>query len=224
MIELTPDNYFGHLNLGATLYLMGQPDSARAAYERSLALRPTWDAYTNLGSIEFSEGRYEAAARLYERALEMDDRDYRLWYNLATAYAYLPDGEDRARDAYRQAAERAEAERQINPRDPELLTALADCYANLGRGDVAYSLVQEAADLPSLNVHQMFRVGEMFEELGNRERALEWIGRALENGMPLAQIDHAPALDELRSDPRFQELARRHSDSGSTPHAQGDEP
>jgi hypothetical protein len=50
---------------------------------------------------------------------------------------------------------------------------------------------------------------ESYEELGDRDRALLWLGRAVDNGVMLAQLERMPSLDKLRKDPRFAQLANR---------------
>jgi hypothetical protein len=49
----------------------------------------------------------------------------------------------------------------------------------------------------------MARVGMSFEDLGERERALEWIAKALERGYSRSYLELSPALRELRADPRY---------------------
>ena len=55
----------------------------------------------------------------------------------------------------------------------------------------------------------MLRVGDIYEELGERERALEYIGRALELGYPPDDLEHLPGLEDLSADPRFEQLLNR---------------
>ena len=43
--------------------------------------------------------------------------------------------------------------------------------------------------------------------LGQRQKALVWIERSLQGGYPLHVIEDYAAFDNLRSDPRFVEIA-----------------
>ena len=45
--------------------------------------------------------------------------------------------------------------------------------------------------------------------LGEKEQALEWLEKAFERKEPIAELRHIPLFDELRSEPRFQELIHR---------------
>jgi hypothetical protein len=49
----------------------------------------------------------------------------------------------------------------------------------------------------------MFTIGAIFEMLGDREKALEWIEKAVNNGYSLSEIELLPDLIELRKDKRY---------------------
>ena len=52
----------------------------------------------------------------------------------------------------------------------------------------------------------MYFLAETYERLGDRERALFWIGRSLRAGFSLRIIEDYPDFDALRADPRFADL------------------
>ncbi len=55
-----------------------------------------------------------------------------------------------------------------------------------------------------------FYVAEIHANLGDKDKALEWLGRAVdERDGDLEMIKVHSAFDDLRSDPRFQDLLRR---------------
>jgi eukaryotic-like serine/threonine-protein kinase len=204
VIELTPDNERGYRNLGGVLQTIGRNEEAERALEQSLALRPTYAAASNLATVRFDRGEYTGAVRAFEKALELDDRDYRVWRFLAAAYYWGPGERDKATNAYRRAAELAERHLSINPRDAEALVALSDCRAMLGETKRAHELVQKALALAPENVEVMQTAGEVYEALGDRTQALRWINGALEKGYPVERVERVPALAELRADARYQ--------------------
>ncbi len=205
VIDLTPDNYIGYMNLGNTYYFLNRLDEARSMYERSLELQKTYDAASNLATLNFIEGRYGEAARAYETALDINNRDYQVWGNLASAYYWTPDMREKAFPAYERAVELAEEQRQINPNDPDIVISLAGYTATIGDEDEARIYIQEALDMAPDNTTIMFHAGTTYERLGEREKALHWIGRAIEHGYSEAEIINQPELQELISDERFQE-------------------
>jgi hypothetical protein len=50
----------------------------------------------------------------------------------------------------------------------------------------------------------MFRAAVVYEQVGDRERALQWIARAIQGGYSRDLIERSPSLAQLRTDPRFQ--------------------
>lgn len=123
---------------------------------------------------------------MYEQALEINDRDYLLWGNLASAYMYTPGKEDKALPAYQKAIELALEQYDINPGDPELLISLAGYEAVLGNEQRVRDYMSEALKLAPDNSYIMYRTGTTHERLGDRNEALYWIKKAIDAGYPLS--------------------------------------
>jgi serine/threonine-protein kinase len=219
VVSLTPDSFWGYNNLGGAYLGLERSADARQMFERSLKIEPNYGAYSNLGSIYFSEGRYGEAASMFEKALEKDPRDYKVWGNLASTYYWMPEKKQQASSIFRRAAGMAETQRKINPRSSALLSNLALYYAMMGDRNKALDLVRQALDSAPQDVNVMYRAAQTYEQLGQRDPALEWIGKALANGYPRTAIDRSPGLRELRKDSRFQSLQNR-SESEMKKHSQ----
>jgi len=211
-VTLVPDGFYAHNDLGALYFNLGRWTDALKMWKRSLEIEPNYAAYSNLGILHHMEMRYADAARMYEKALELDNRNYRVWGNLASACYWAPSERGRAMATYQRAAQMAEEERKVNPRDPEVLSDLAEYYAMIGERTRALSLVQQALSLAPDNIDVMVRAGLIYELLGERDTALEWVGKALEHGYPRALIERLPELQQLQADPRFQRMRQESSD------------
>jgi len=218
VIELTPDNAFGYLNLGAAYWGLEQMDDAQKMFERSIEVEPNYRAYNNLSTLLYMEQRYAEAAAVCEKALKLNDTSYTTWATLANASFWATGRREKAYEGYRRAAELAEKQRSLTPRDPRVLTSLAGYYAVLGENDRASSLVADALEIAPENPRIAYFAGHTYEQMGDRDKAIEWIGRALENGYPKSDVERDPWLVELRSDDRFQQLLARvgRSDSSET--------
>ncbi len=206
---LTPDNSRGYNNLGGVYYLMEKWEDARVMFERSLSLQKSYSVASNLGTLYFIEGRFADAARTYEMALEINEHDYLLWGNLASAYYWVPGKREKAMEVYRQAIDRAEESRKINPNDPQVLSSLAGYYAMFGERSKATDLITRSLEIAPRNSRIMFEAGTVFEQLDDRENALHWIGQALQNGHSQSEIEHQPELRELLADGRYRQIVRR---------------
>ena len=53
----------------------------------------------------------------------------------------------------------------------------------------------------------MFFTADAYERLGERERALHWVGLALGAGYPPAILEDYEGFADLRADPRFVAMA-----------------
>lgn len=206
VVDLTPDNYRGYNNLGGIYYYLKRWPDARQMFERSLALKKTSGACSNLGTLYYKEGAYANAARTYETALDLNDKNYLVWGNLAAAYYWAPGEREKAKKAYQHAIELAEQVLTVNPKDADVLSQLAGYYAMVGERKRSESLIKKALSFASGNSQVMYVVGAAYEQMGNREEALHWIGEAVRNGYSLAEIEHEPELRELMADKRFQSL------------------
>jgi serine/threonine-protein kinase len=208
VVELTPDNARGLTNLGGIYFMLKRWPDARQMFERSLALKKTYGACSNLGTLYYKEGEYAKAARMYETALDLNDKDYRVWGNLAAAYYWAPGERGKAEKTYWHAIELGEKQKEVNQRDPEVISHLAGYHAMLGERTEALSLIGRAITLAPKDVQVMYRVGAAYEQMGDREKALMCVGQALRNGYPLAEIEHEPELRQLVADTRFQQLKK----------------
>lgn len=203
VVALTPDNYWGYNNLGGLLFYLERWDEASQMFERSIAIQPNYGAFSNLGALYLSKGQFTEAARSYERALALDDHDYQVWGNLASAYYWSPPDRPRSKQPLERAIGGAEVQRQTNPKDPKVLGDLADYYAMLDQRDKAIPLIERALSLSADDPELMFLAGQIYERLGMRSAALKWIGRAIDRRYPRMRILRTPGLEQLCADPRF---------------------
>ncbi len=205
VIELTPDNARGYSSLGAMDLLLKRYDESKTMLEKSISIKPNQAAFTNLGYLYFYQDQYSQAAGYFERAVEMNGRDSLLWHNLASAYQWS-NQRDKARAAFERTAELAEEQRRVNPNRPNVLMDLADCYSMLDQREKSRRLLEQALKLAPNDAPIMFNAGVVYEQLGDRDHALQWIGKAIRGGYSKDLIDKAPSLAHLRADPRYEAL------------------
>jgi len=205
-VALGQDGYVVWNDLGGLYFAVGEIDRAQEMWERSVRIEPNYGALSNLGILHFMNDRFALAAQKYEMALELNNRDYRIWLNLASVLKRVPGEDTRSGEAYSRGIELAEVQRQINPSDPGLLAQLADAYASIGDDDRAISRIDEALELDPNNVETMVTGGCVFEQIGHRDRALSLIANALKCGFPRNQIEPLPELRELMKDPRLDRM------------------
>jgi tetratricopeptide (TPR) repeat protein len=203
---LAPDNPRGHTNLGVVSFKLGRLEEALTTLRRSVEIRPTAVALTNLGATLFYLERFAEAARVFGDAVALDEHNSTAWLNLGRARHHDAPGSAPARAALERAVELAEAERSVNPRDAAVLAALADANSMLGQGRRARDYAERALALAPGEPDVRALAGSVFEALGDRERALTELGAALAAGYPRWEIERDPDLAGLRADPRYTQL------------------
>ena len=209
-VREAPRCYIPSSNLAALYLYLGLFEEARAMYARLVDIAPNAGAYSNLGTVYFEEGRYADAIRMYNKALKLDSDDYTLWGNLAVAY-YFAGQQDTATMYYQEAANRAEAQREATPQSPLLLARLGGYYAMLDQPDRARDLIEQATELSPIPIEVAFSVATTYEQLGQREQALQWLETAVQRGYSLPRIENDPTLRSLRTDPRYREIVQQHN-------------
>jgi serine/threonine protein kinase/tetratricopeptide (TPR) repeat protein len=211
VIQLTPDNSRGYNNLGGIYYYLKQWDSARELFEKSYDIIPSYRAASNLGTLNYVEGRFEYATQWYDRALTFGTNDYIVFGNLATACYWTKDLQWRSPGLFRIAIGLGLQQLSVNPDDAEIVGDLGGYYAMLGQKDSARICAERSLKMDTTDARVMFLAATTYESIGNRDRALQWIGKALDAGYSLSEISNQPELRELYTDPRYKALvSRRH--------------
>ncbi|MBK5292942.1 MAG: protein kinase [Acidobacteriia bacterium] len=207
VLELTPDNANAWLNLGVALRNTRDAAGARRAYERSIAIAPSYAAYSNLAVVSYGEGNYVKAAEIYEKALKLNDRDWRTWHGLAQAYLAAGLGA-KARPVLERSATLAEGSLTGSPNNAVTHAYLASEYGHLGLRDKALRRIETALTLAPDDQRVLSLAGGVYEKLGDRRAALKWLKAALAHGASLESIQRDPDLGKLREDPAFQSLIK----------------
>jgi serine/threonine-protein kinase len=209
VIELAPENVRGYSNLSGIYVLQGKTQDAEEVLRKCLSIEPNYRAYANLGTLFFSQARYSESAQAFEKAAELNGRDARVWRNLGDAYYWTPAEREKAARAYERAAELLTAQRNISPRDPKLMIELALCDSALGKPKEATNLIRRAHMLSPSNPEILFRAAQIYEQSGDHDAALNWLGQAARKGYSISDIQHDPSFQHLREDRRYKLLVQQ---------------
>jgi tetratricopeptide (TPR) repeat protein/TolB-like protein len=203
---LAPENFEGYSNLGAVLSQDGDYAEAIKASQRSIEIRPTLEAYSNLGSAYFALRKFADAAQMYQQGLKLDDHDSLIWGNLGDALYWTPERRPEASVAYRKAISLAQAKLQVNPRDANQLAFVATYKAMTDQKASAFADVQHAIALSPGDADVRFRAALVYNHFGDVERTVASLEKAVGAGFPAAAIRDTPDFDHLRDNARIQAL------------------
>jgi eukaryotic-like serine/threonine-protein kinase len=205
VIELTPDNATAYSNLGAEYMSIGDDASNRLAeetFKKSIAIAPTYAAYANLGNFYMGLHRYDEAAAMTRKALELNDKDYRVWCNL------LLDERNRKNEAgVKEARGRAETllEDYLNkhPQDATAQSWMAIFRSEEQQREKATQLAESALAVAPKDPLVLENVAETYENLGDRGGAVRYTKKSMKNGASLADVQSRPGLKNVLADPTF---------------------
>lgn len=204
--RLMPDNPLVYNNMGVVNLRMRKFEDAIRAFQKSNELEPRSKTLGNVGAAYYMLGRYDEAAATLAKVVEMDERSYVMRANLAAALDRLPGRKQDAIASYRKAIELAQPLLKATPNDYRLLGNLASYHAIAGDRAEALALIRRALALKPESPDVANRAVAVFEFLKDRETALHWAAKALENGYPMESLRSDPELAGLRADPRFHRL------------------
>jgi tetratricopeptide (TPR) repeat protein len=205
IVDLIPHSDVGYKKLAAAYFHMDKPDEFIVASEKAMKIKPSYAVINNLAVVYYYTGDYLKAADTFKEVLNYNTKEYVVYGNIATA-SYFTGQQDSARVYYKKAVEMAEEQRKVNPRNDFLLSDLAGYYARLDSMNKAYRLLDEVKSLDPKSLTVFFTLGDVYEQLGERDQALYWMKKAIKNGATLAKFRLNPGLKNLIADERFIEI------------------
>ncbi|MFL6428469.1 MAG: tetratricopeptide repeat protein [Acidobacteriaceae bacterium] len=203
--EKDPQSFRSYSNLAAALSAQGKSTEVIDALKKSIALHPSADAYSNLGAALFQIRRFDEAAEEFRRSLQLAPGAYNNWSALADAEYY---GGHRVQSLsdYRQGIELATAQLKTSPNDASILGDIAGMYSMLGETSQATDFMNRALAISHTDNELMFNAALLYNQLHQTGPALEWLSKALAAGYSPSVVAKAAALDNLHSNPRYQQL------------------
>ncbi|HEV8369884.1 MAG TPA: protein kinase [Pyrinomonadaceae bacterium] len=194
----TAHQWYGGANLVAT----GRFDQAIAEGRRAVELDPlSLIANVELSAIYGYARQNDQAIAQLRRVIEMDPNWYLARMVLCQTYSF--------KGQFTEATAECEKARALDD-DPAVLSYLARAYVLSGKRDEAAKVVAQMHELAKQRYVPAYGFGFVYAALGDKDQALQWLERSLQDGgweITFLKVD--PAMDSLRSDPRFTDLVKR---------------
>ena len=202
-IQLNTNYANAHHWYAEYLSLVGQHEAAIREAERARELDPlssiinTW-----VGSRYFFARRYDMAVEQYRNVVELDPEFVPAHLALGQAYEKTK--------MFREAIRELETAVRLSGGSPVYMASLAHAYGVTGRRSDALRLIDDLNKLASRRYVASFDVAIAWLGLGDNERALASLEKAIEDRSPrVLFLMVEPRFDPLRSDPRFQAMLKR---------------
>ena len=210
VVALRPDDGDGYQQLGTAYQTLGDNERARDSYQRAIAVNRNPAAYSNLATLEYSAGRFSAAATAYEYAIKFLPNRPLTHRNLGDAYTKLGRTAD-ARREYERAIELTEQMLAVNPGDAANMSRLAVYEGKLGRAAAARRHIDSATALNPGNPEILYRAAVVDALLGDTVNGMKALANALDHGYSATLALADDDLAVLKDLPEFRHrLGARH--------------
>jgi TolB-like protein/tetratricopeptide (TPR) repeat protein len=201
-IELDPRDATAHHIFGFYLGAMGRYEEAYTELQRAIRLDPLSSIISAfLGYIYQYGHRFDQAIDQFQKTLELDPMSGLAHTGLGWAQT--------CKSLYGPAIESLKKGAEFWPASPPI-SWLGEAYAKAGRRDDARKVLEQLGQLSKRQYVTSYELGRIHAAMGDREKAFDCLEAAYEQRacwMILLKVD--PCFDDLRPEPRFQDLLRR---------------
>ena len=199
-IELNPGSAAAHQWYGWYLIVLKRTDEAVKEVKRAQELDPLSSLTNGELGLAYHFGRqYDRAVEEYKKTIEMDATNSFARIGLARL--------DILKGEYEQAiavASKPESD------DPYLIAAIGQAYARWGKRAEAEKVIENLKERSKRSYVPPYAVAGIYIGLGDKQQAIDWLEKSYENREDaMTWLNSDPTLDDLRSEPRFQDLVRR---------------
>jgi tetratricopeptide (TPR) repeat protein len=184
------------------LITIGQVDRGIAELERARKLDPlSLPINATLGRAYRDARRYEQAVDQCRKTLDLDPDFPLARWCLGVSYVAIKHYAEAVIEMQRASAVGA---------SPLYMSGLGYAYAAAGNRVKAKAVIDVLKQGADRTYMPAYFIASIYGELGERERAFEWLQRGYDERDPqVAYLLVDPFMDPLRSDPRFNTLVRK---------------
>ena len=202
-LELNPSSSDAHLVYAHLLSIIGKHAEALSEAKRASELDPV-NLRTNALEAEFliNAGQPDEALARCQRVFELDSN---FWFaHVWASSAYIDKG------MFDEAIAEARKARELSPTVSHPYSFLGYALAKSGKRAEARALLEELLKLSAERYVPPYYVAMIYDGLDQRDEAIAWLERAYEQrDLRMVFLKVERKWDNLRDDPRFQDLSRR---------------
>jgi tetratricopeptide (TPR) repeat protein len=202
-IDLHPALSIVYYWYGEFLMSMGRPAEAIAMTRRAQQADPLSPVLgASLGMILYLARQYDEAVKVLRRAHEIDPDHFLPHLRLGLVRLQ--------QTRYAEAIRELKTAARLANHSTETLAALGTAYAMAGMRGAAHKIVDRLQASQAEHYVLPYNIVKIYAACCDKERALEWLERAYQEGNPdLIELNSEPLLDSLRGEPKFSALMRR---------------
>jgi tetratricopeptide (TPR) repeat protein len=200
-LKLNPNDAMAHSWYGEYLQEMGRNEEALAEVRQAMVIDPL-NAANNLGFVFYTARQYEQAIPAFQKAAELEPNYVDAHLGLGWVYD--------EKKMYGEAVAELEKAANLGDRHALILASLAKVLAESGRKQEARKLLEELKEQSARHYVSPCLFALVHIGLGEKDRAIALLEQCYsERDQWMLYLKVDPHLDDLRSDPRFENLLRR---------------
>ena len=202
-IKLNPGYAYAHNFYAVLLAAFGRFDEAFAHTSRALELDPlSLPINTNLGWLLYLARRFDEAIEQYQKTIELDEGFPLTYRRLAQTFEQT--------QRYSEADAAFQKALSLSGDDVELLSARGHFYAVVGETVKAQEVLSQLRSSATSRYVPSYLIARIYLGLGDIDTTFELLEKARDERYGyLAYLEIEPMFDQIRSDPRYEELLRR---------------
>ena len=202
-LELNPNYATAHQWLAELLSTLKRFDEALAEIKRALDLDPMSVIMNRIyADILQDQRRWDESIEQYKKTIELDP-------SFATAHYFLGRTYE-AQGKYDQAVAQYAIAGRVSGLPPELVEQSSQVYAKSGWKPYLQTTLDQILNQPTVRKFPPFVIATYYARLGDKEQTLAWLERGYEErDFRMTLISVSFEFDNLRSDPRFEQLVQK---------------
>jgi TolB-like protein/Flp pilus assembly protein TadD len=202
-IELNPRFAQAHQWFGFYLATMGHYEESYTELKRAIRLDPCSSIiHWTSGFVYWRARQLDQAIQQHEKALELDPHSTQWHWGLGVACL------DKC--LHERAIAALQTADNLSPNVPIIIGYLGAAHAAAGHLDAAQKILEQLNELSKQRRVNPYIAGRIYAALGKKDEALRWLEIAYRQRDPwMLLLKTEAGFDDLRSDPRFQDLLRR---------------
>ena len=205
-LELNPNQSVVHDDYATVLEVLGRTDEAIVEVNKARELDPLSLLISrNNGRAYYYARHYDQAIRIWLETTEMDPT-FPVVNNWLT-WAYEIEGN------YAEAVDRDLKQEAISGLTAESMASLRQAYKSAGWAGYwqrVLELHQDDLKNPDTSDYDAYAIAHIHRRLGRTDEAFQWLNKACDaRSVWMIWLKVDPALNSLRSDPRFAQLLKR---------------
>lgn len=206
-LELNPNYPTAHHWYAEYLSRFGRHDEAIREIRRAQELDPlSIPIHMIAGNILMMARRYDEAIGQFKQTIEMDPNFLLARVFLSAAYMYKGMYEEALTEAEKRVMRLQDAPEGQVARQRENFAEMRAAYRESG----AKGFHEKWIEVQKRNQEpRPFQMAQNYAQLGDKDRAFEWLEKVVEKREGDGYLYVDPAFDPVRGDPRFRELLRK---------------